>query len=47
MLKQFLSLFCDNRQSVLESFIASRQPKSQVEVEQLIREFERITTFNY
>ena len=47
MFKRILSLFTIDRQSILESYIASRQPKSVADVEKLIRDFERLTTFNY
>lgn len=47
MLNKILSLFIIDRQSLLESYIASRQPLSQADVERMIREFERHTSFNY
>ena len=47
MLNKILSLFTIDRQSILESYIASRQPLSQADVERLIKEFERHTSFNY
>lgn len=47
MLKKILSLFTIDRQSILESYIASRQPLSHADVERMIKEFECHTSFNY
>jgi hypothetical protein len=47
MFKRILSLFTIDRQSILESYIASRQPATHADVERLVRDFERLTTFNY
>lgn len=47
MLNKILSLFIIDRQSILESYIASRQPLSAADVERMIKEFERHTSFNY
>jgi len=47
MLNKILSLFTIDRRSILESYIASRQPLSRADVERMIKEFERHTSFNY
>ena len=47
MLNKILSLFTIDRQSILESYITSRQPLSHADVERMIKEFERHTSFNY
>lgn len=47
MLNKILSLFTIDRQSILESYIASRQPLSHADVERMIKEFERHNSFNY
>jgi hypothetical protein len=47
MLKKIISLFTIDRQSILESYIASRQPLSQADVDRMIKDFERLSSFNY
>lgn len=47
MFKRILSLFTIDRQSILESYIESRNPQSAADVERIIKDFERLTTFNY
>jgi len=47
MFKKILSLFIIDRQSILESYIASRQPQSIADVERMIKDFDRLIKFNY
>lgn len=47
MINKILSLFAIDRQSILESYITSRQPLSHDDVDRMIKEFERHTSFNY